>query len=260
MKIALTTLLCLSIQLSSFAQQQEIKDFFTAYIAEINNLNKTKDLTKVMTYFSPDFQVNRTFIGPNGRVERTVLNLDAFAQSLQSLTTERDVEPNLKIEQISKIIEGPTTATISVVLSLNMNVDGALAEQGGYVSNYALVKNKTGEWKLVHSDVIRTLTQRNAGSCPCRFYPRESSLVAELYYPAGFEYKNELESFKFRTVDKRRYITNNLKEYEWDLEGSVYQMENGNRVKMGEAKTQEDAAKAILGQLYRVHCLSFRRL
>lgn len=259
MKIVITVLLCLSTQIAALAQQEEIKDFFTAYINEINSLNKTKDMSKVMAYFSPDFQVNRTFIGPNGKVERTVLSVTAFAQSLKGLTTDRDVQPNLKIEQISKIIEGPTTATISAVLSLNMNVDGAFAEEGGFVTNYAMIKNKAGEWKLIHSDVVRTLVKRNAGNCPCRFYTRESSLVAELYYPAGFEYKNELEAFKFRTVDKRRYITNNLKEYDWAQDGGVYQIENDNRTKIGQAANEQDAAKAILGQLYRVHCLGFSK-
>ncbi len=246
-------------QLVCFAQKSEIKDFFENYVSEINNLAVTKDVNKVTAYLSPDFQVNRTFIGPNGRVERTVLSVNAYVKGLLAYVGERDIQPNIKIEEISKVIEGPTVATISAVLSMNMKVDGELAEQGGFVVNYGIAKNDQGEWKMVHSDVVRTLIQRNIGNCPTRFYERETALVAELYYPAGFEYKSELEAFNFKTIDKQRFISNDFRQYNWDSDGSLYQMENEKKTKLGVATNEKEAAKLILGDTYRLHCLGFGR-
>lgn len=258
---ALFLLLTLTIsQQVCFAQKGEITTFFEDFVSEINNLTVTKDINKVTAYLSPDFQVNRTFIGPNGKVERSVLSVNAYVKGLLAYVGDRDIQPNIKIEQISKVIEGPTVATISAVLSMNMNVDGELAEQGGFVVNYGMAKDKEGKWKMVHSDVVRTLIQRNIGNCPTRFYERETSLVAELYYPAGFEYKSELEAFNFKTVDKQRFISNDFRQYSWDTDGSVFHLENEKKTKLGMATTEKEAAKVILGENYRVHCLSFGRL
>lgn len=141
---------------------------------------------------------------------------------------------------------------------MNLMVDGKSAEKGGFSVNMAATKNDdTGEWKFVHSDNIRTVEERNAGTCISYFYERKNGYVTEVYYPTGFEYQKNLDVFTLRNAGGKRTININYREYEWETGGKVLDVYNDTKTEIGSSKDPKEAITFILGQLYGDNCLSF---
>lgn len=242
------------------AQEEIVSKLFQDYIKEVNNLDKTRDVKRVLRFFDQNFQTNQTYLGLQGVVSRSSQDISGFAKGLQGLISDRDIKLNLTVNKITNISQGRTKATISANLTMDLLVDGNSAEKGGFVVNMAATKSqKTGEWRFVHSDNIRTVEERKAGKCVCYFYERKDGYVTELFYPVGFEYENKLDVFTMRTDDNDlRTIKANYRQYEWDKSGKVIDVfYEDSRKEMGTAKNAKDAITLILAEKYKNNCLGF---
>ena len=92
-------LMLLSVQVK--AQDEPIAKLFKEYIKELNDLNKTKDLNRVLKFIDPSFETSQTYIGLSGVARGSTRDFSDFAADLQVLTTDRDVQLNLKIDKIN---------------------------------------------------------------------------------------------------------------------------------------------------------------
>lgn len=79
-------IICLILSASvTMAQEKPVAKLFQNYIKELNDLNKTKDIKRVLAFFDESFRVNQTYIGITGKVSRSTQNISTFAAGLQGL-------------------------------------------------------------------------------------------------------------------------------------------------------------------------------
>lgn len=240
------------------AQEAPITQLFKGYIKELNDLNKTKDLNRVLKFFDPSFETNQTYIGLSGVARRSTRDFSDFTADLQVLTTDRDVQLNLKIDKINDVVQGSRSGTISASLTMDILVDRKIAEKGSFNVTMAAAKAKAGSrWLFIHSDNIRTVEERNAGRCICYFYERKNDFVTELSYPVGFDYYKILDTFRFRNHNDVRTIHVDDRWYEWEKSGEILDLQGGAKTEVGTAQDPKGAAVVILGQIYQENCLSF---
>lgn len=245
---------------STYAQDEvAIKKLFNTYIQELNDLNKNKDLKRVLNLLDPEFEINETYIGLTGKVVRTTNDRADHANELQIfISDDKDVKLGLTIDEITNIKQGTKMATISATLTMDIIADGISAEKGGFTVNMAARLNNKEEWKFIQSDNIRTVEERNSGTCACFFYERKSGFVTELYYPVGFEYTKILDVFTINQKKKTKTIGVNYKQYEWEKGGELFDpFGDDGRTKIGSVQDEKDAIILILGQMYEDHCLDF---
>ena len=253
---AMIVLAFVSVEVKS--QDEPMTKLFKEYIKELNDLNKTKDLNRVLKFLDPSFETNQTYIGLSGVARRSTRDFSDFAADLQVFTTDRDIQLNLKIDKINDVVQGSRSGTITASLTMDVLVDGKIAEKGSFNITMAAIKAKAGSrWLFVHSDNIRTVEERNAGRCICYFYERKNDFVTELSYPVGFDYYKILDTFKFRNHNDVRTVHVDDRWYEWEKSGKILDLQDEAKTEIGTAQDPKGVAVVILGQIYQENCLSF---
>ena len=212
----------------------------------------------MLQYFDREFRTNQTYIGLTGKVTRRSQDISGFASGLKGLTSDREINLNLTIDEVTSVGQGPRTATLTAKITMDLVVNGKSAEKGGFSVNMAATKSEDdGKWRFVHSDQIRTVEERQAGNCISYFYERKNGFVTEVYYPIGFEYEKNLDVFTMKMVDGKRTININYRQYEWDNDGKVLDVYNDTKTEIGSSNDPKEAITFILGQMYGDNCLGF---
>ena len=258
MKHFLLVVACITIfSVSVKGQDEPVVKLFQAYIQDLNDLNKTQDFEGLMNYFHPDFRIELTYVGLTGKVSRKSRDLAQFASGLQDFASEETIELDLKVDKINGVVQGSKSATISATVNMDLKMNGQNAEKGGFMVNMVAVKSEDDQWKFVHSDQIRTVEERYAGTCLCYFYKRDNGYVTEVFYPTGLEYQKQLDVFKIQTKDQVKIITTKDRQYEWHSGGKLSAVYADNKKALGSAKGEKEAITLILKQLYQDSCLNF---
>lgn len=254
--LSLFTLLILISFSSGIAQSKSMEDNFNDYIAEINALNQTKDIKKVVRFLSRDFVYTDTYIGLTGRSRRVEGNFTDYKNSIKGLMSNEDIDLNMKVVKINNIVEDEAFGTISATLSMGLAVNQKDLEKNEFTVTMTAIVDKLGKWKFIQSDVIRTLSERMAGTCVCYFYERNDDFVTELIYPSGFDYVRILNDFKFRTYDDKRVVKSGYKQFEWNKDGSMKELytEDEEIQLLESAADKKAAALSILSSMYSYEC------
>ena len=260
MKNSIVLFICLTLcSTNLLAQDEPIRQLFKRYIKEINDLNKTKDVSRVVQYLDSAFTSNQTYIGLTGRVGRTTQDFAKFSAGMQGLTSDRDISLGLRIKEITNVFQGTDVGVLSAALTMDFTIDGTSAEKGNFTVNMIATKDSDGDtWKFVHSDNIRMVEERSAGMCGCSVFERKNGFVTEVNYPIGFEYVEKLDVFKVRTIDNVKTINVNYRQYEWEDSGKVMDVVGESKTKIGSAKDSKEMVKLILAHIYADNCVSFR--
>ncbi len=251
--IAVILMMCFS----AHAQDPPIVGLFERYIAELNALTRTKDLSKIEQYFHEDFRTNNTNVNIKGVAKRSSRDLDAFLSGLEALTTDNAISLTLKIEEISKVVEEPTYATISAYLTLDLKANGQNMEKSHYSVNMAAIEHG-GKWQFIQSDVIRRVKEVNIGECYCIVYTNKDRYVSEFFYPAGLDYTRVFDVFNIDTKDGKRTVAVNSNEwmFDWATDGTLTTKARDN-MSLGTASSPQEAITKILELQYQDVCTKF---
>lgn len=250
---------CLMLSGYLMAQDEPIEKLLYGYVDEVNALNKTKDISRLLKFFDIDFRANQTTISLTGKLSRKSSTLNEFLGELEGLVkSDLDIDPNLDIKEIVNIEQGTNKATITANLGTDVMIEGKDSEKNSITVTMIASLSKDGDWKFVHSDIISNINEKNTGKCYCYFYERGSNdFITMLYYPDGIEYERAYNAFSFKGNENLQKVKSDHGMYEW-AKGDLLSVEtNGEKKIVGKATSNKEVMVNILGQMYSENCLDF---
>ncbi len=260
MKIFFALILSAISVANNYAQKAPIEKLFDDYISEITSLNKTKDISRITQFFDERFKSNETTISIKGKQSRKSKDLEEYIAGFEGLiTTDKVIELNLKIEDITNLLQESNNAVISANFSLDVKVDGRSLGKDDYRVNMAAFKTDDDQWKFFQSDVVRIVNEVNAGECYCFIYTNENRYVTEFYYPSGLDYSTVFDVFRIEIKGGKRTIAFNSNEwkYEWKTNGEIVGGNTNIEQKIGLAKDPKEAITSIMESQYSDVCTQF---
>jgi hypothetical protein len=236
--------------LTGFSQEKPVTKLLKSYIANSNELCETKQVNNVLSLFDDRYKNNIAYVGLSGIVKRSTIGFEQFSEQLAENVKNKNYNFHMTIGEIVHESQKERAGTVSALVNFESKIDGKVAEKGTILMNIvaSLVR---GEWKIIHNNTVRVSEGSDIGNCVCYLYAKGSTMFnAETYYPAGVEYDREYQSFRVSTRDGKRIIKGNDVTYSWTENGDVL---DGAR-KIGNAKSSDEAVKAVLVYIYAQTC------
>lgn len=233
-------------------EDQAIIELFRNYIAEINNLDKSKSTDNLKKLLSPDFVINQTQVALEGNIRRFSHDREEHLGGFREIYLTEGVTLASNIERVLRTTSGLNTALIIAEVKANISYDGKVGQK---VTNFvnAIGSQTNGEWKLTQIDNVTVPDERTIGNCPCRFYERGNGFATELAYPSGLEYETKLDVFTIRNGQAARTIKMNKQLYNWKSNGEV--MSADEKEVLGTTNTPKEAVTLILAEVYKDRCI-----
>ncbi|WP_299898159.1 hypothetical protein [uncultured Aquimarina sp.] len=250
--LLLIILICQSSFTARAGDDEPIKKLLMDYIAKMNNLEKGAKKNSVLLLFDEKYSGNTVYVNLSGALVRKEYDKKHISSQLDDIINDDNYSFKLKLENIVFQSQKENAGIISAVVNFESFIDKKLAEKGTMLMDMVAVKVNE-RWKIVQNNMVRVSEAKDIGECVCYMYGNgDTKFVTEVYFPAGLEYDQKLESFQITKKDGVRVIKTHSEEFAWKGNGGVYY--NGKSI--GKTKEPKKAIQAAVKKLYKDSCVN----
>lgn len=230
-----------------------LKVKFTDFIEAYSNIEKTKDVSKVLKHVSNDVISTLVSFDLTGKMNILYSDYKGFATYLDKLTTTDNLAVNYNLENIDKIYVSGNLAIIVYGVSYENKRGGQIWSKG--FENVTLTYKKiAGEWKIVQYVVTQMEDEKTKVACICELTVENNAqdFVMKTTIPSGRSYITELNPVGFMFPDGGKMIVIGEKYYKWLPSGDINYMEEPvgesttpKETKIASVTDQNDRQKAV---------------
>ncbi len=199
---------------------------FTEFIDAYANIEKNKDVTKVLKYVAPDAISTLVSFDLTGKMNILYSDYKGFAGFLDKLTTTEGLAVNYTLDNIDKMyISGNIGVVVYGVKYENKR--GGQIWSKGYENVSLTYKKIAGEWKIVQYVVTQIEDEKTKVSCICELTVENNSqdFIMKTTIPSGRSYITELNPIGFMFPNNEKMIVIGEKYYKWTANGDINYME-----------------------------------
>ncbi len=230
---------------------EPIKKLLMDYISKINNLEKGANKNNVLYLFDEKYSGNTVYVNLSGALVRKDYDKKNISSQLDDIVNDDNYSFKLTLDKVVFQNQKENAGIISAVVNFESFINKKLAEKGTMLLDMVGIKIDQ-KWKIVQNNMIRVSEAKDIGECVCYMYGNgESKFVTEVYFPAGLEYDQKLESFQITRKDDLRIIKSHGDEFTWKGNGGVYYKNTA----IGKTKEPKKAIQAVVKKLYKDSCV-----
>ncbi|SEL61710.1 hypothetical protein SAMN04487910_2808 [Aquimarina amphilecti] len=236
----------------AYANDKEpIKKLLMDYINKINDLERGAKKNSVLYLFDEKYSGNTVYVNLSGALVRKDYDKKNISSQLDDIINDDNYSFKLTLDKIVFQNQKENAGIISAVVNFESFIDKKLAEKGTMLMDLVGVKIDE-RWKIVQNNMVRVSEAKDIGECVCYMYGNgDTKFVTEVYFPAGLEYDQKLESFQITKKDGLRVIKSHSDEFSWKGNGGVYY--KGKTI--GNTKDPKKAIQAAVKKLYKDSCV-----
>ncbi|WP_074407199.1 MULTISPECIES: hypothetical protein [Aquimarina] len=237
----------------AFNENDPIKKLLVDYIDKMNALTQGTQKEDVLNLFDEKYRGNTVYVNLSGTLVRKNYTKKDVSSQLSDIVNDNNYQFRLTIDKIVFQSQKERAGTISAVISFESFVDKRLAEKGTMLMDVVAIRINGG-WKIVQNNMIRVSEAKDIGECVCYFYEKGTTkFIAEVYFPSGLEYSQELNAFQVMIKDKKRIIKSDSKEYYWNENTGKLTYKGGL---IGQTSNSRKAVEFALKNLYKESCVN----
>ncbi|WP_378178981.1 hypothetical protein [Aquimarina sp. SS2-1] len=250
--LALTVIFILNSMFFAQASTEEhIKKLLMDYINKINDLERGAKKNDVLYLFDEKYSGNTVYVNLSGALVRKNYDKKNVSSQLDDIINDDNYNFRLTLDKVVFQSQKDNAGIISAVVTFESFINKKLAEKGTMLMDMVGVKIDD-RWKIVQNNMVRVSEAKDIGECVCYMYGNgDTKFVTEVYFPAGLEYSQKLESFQITRKDGSRLIKTHSEEFSWKGNGSLYY--NGKSI--GQTKDAKLAIQAAVKNLYKDSCV-----
>jgi len=243
--------ICSSMSFAHANDGDPIKKLLMDYIEKINNLERGAKKNEILLLFDEKYSGNTVYVNLSGALVRKDYDKKNISSQLDDIVNDDNYSFKLTLDKIVFQSQKESAGIISAVVNFESFINKKLAEKGTMLMD--LVGIKINErWKIVQNNMVRVSEAKDIGECVCYMYGNgDTKFVTEVYFPAGLEYGQKLESFQITRKDGMRLIKSHRDEFTWKGNGGVYY--KGKNI--GKTKEPQKAIQAAVKSLYKDSCV-----
>lgn len=199
---------------------------FNEFIDAYANIEKNKDVTKVLKHVAPDAISTLVSFDLTGKMNILYSDYKGFAGFLDKLTTTEGLAVNYVLDNIDKMyISGNIGVVVYGVKYENKR--GGQIWSKGYENVSLTYKKIAGEWKIVQYVVTQIEDEKTKVSCICELTVENNSqdFIMKTTIPSGRSYITELNPIGFMFPNNEKMIVIGEKYYKWTANGDINYME-----------------------------------
>ncbi len=199
---------------------------FNEFIDAYANIEKNKDVTKVLKHVAPDVISTLVSFDLTGKMNILYSDYKGFAGFLDKLTTTEGLAVNYVLDNIDKMyISGNIGVVVYGVKYENKR--GGQIWSKGYENVSLTYKKIAGEWKIVQYVVTQIEDEKTKVSCICELTVENNSqdFIMKTTIPSGRSYITELNPIGFMFPNNEKMIVIGEKYYKWTANGDINYME-----------------------------------
>ncbi|MDH7447985.1 hypothetical protein [Aquimarina sp. 2201CG14-23] len=236
---------------SAFANDKEpIKKLLMDYINKVNALEKGAKKNDVLYLFDEKYRGNTVYVNLSGALVRKDYSKKDISSQLDDIINDDNYSFRLTLDKVVFQNQKESAGIISAVISFESFIDKKLAEKGTMLMDLVGI-NVNNRWSIVQNNMVRVSEAKDIGECVCYMYGNgDTKFVTEVYFPAGLEYDQKLESFQITRKDGIRLIKSHSDEFSWKGNGTLYY--KGKSI--GKTKDSKKAIEAAVTKLYKDSC------
>ncbi|WP_234859429.1 hypothetical protein [Aquimarina aquimarini] len=237
----------------AFNERDPVKKLLVDYINKMNALTQGTQKEDVMSLFDDKYSGNTVYVNLSGALVRKTYVKKDISSQLDDIIDDNNYRFKLTLDKIVFQSQKERAGTISAVINFESFVDKKLAEKGTMLMDLVAIR-VNGGWKIVQNNMVRVSEAKDIGECVCYVYEKGiTKFVAEVYFPSGLEYSQELNAFQVITKDKKRIIKSDNKEYYWNDDTGKISFKGGV---IGQTSSSRKAIEYVLKHLYRGSCVN----
>jgi len=231
--------------------EDPIKILLTDYINKINNLERGAKKNDVLLLFDEKYSGNTVYVNLSGALVRKNYDKKNISSQLDDIVNDDNYSFKLTLDKVVFQNQKDNAGIISAVVNFESFIDKKIAEKGTMLMDLVGIKIEN-RWRIVQNNMIRVSEAKDIGECVCYMYGNgDTKFVTEVYFPAGLEYDQKLESFQIAKKDGLRLIKSHSDEFSWKGNGGVYY--KGKTI--GKTKDPKKAIQAAVKNLYKDSCI-----
>ncbi|MFD2563102.1 hypothetical protein [Aquimarina rubra] len=253
-KITLALIIIFISNSTFFAQasdKEPIKQLLMDYINKINDLERGAKKNDVLYLFDEKYSGNTVYVNLSGALVRKNYDKKNVSSQLDDIINDDNYNFRLTLDKVVFQSQKDNAGIISAVVTFESFINKKLAEKGTMLMDMVGVKIDE-RWKIVQNNMVRVSEAKDIGECVCYMYGNgDTKFVTEVYFPAGLEYSQKLESFQITRKDGSRLIKTHSEEFSWKGNGGLYY--KGKSI--GQTKDAKLAIQAAVKNLYKDSCV-----
>ncbi|MHA7056424.1 hypothetical protein ACWGOQ_0004340 [Aquimarina sp. M1] len=244
-------LMCNSTLIAYTSNEEPIKQLLMDYISKINDLERGAKKNDILYLFDEKYSGNTVYVNLSGALVRKNYDKKNISSQLDDIINDDNYSFKLTLEEVVFKSQKANAGIISAVVNFESFINKKLAEKGTMLMD--LVGIKIDErWKIVQNNMVRVSEAKDIGECVCYMYGNgDTKFVTEVYFPAGLEYNQQLESFQITRKDDSRLIKTHSDEFYWKGNGGIYY--KGKSI--GKTKDSKQAIQIAVKNLYKDSCI-----
>ncbi|WP_298545444.1 hypothetical protein [uncultured Aquimarina sp.] len=244
--------ICNSTFVAHASIEEPIKKLLMDYINKINDLERGAKKNDVLYLFDEKYSGNTVYVNLSGALVRKNYDKKNISSQLDDIINDDNYSFKLTLDKIVFQSQKENAGIISAVVSFESFINKKLAEKGTMLMDMVGIQVDE-RWRIVQNNMVRVSEAKDIGECVCYMYGNgDTKFVTEVYFPAGLEYDQKLESFQITRKDGVRLIKSHSEEFSWKGNGSLYY--KGKSV--GKTKDPKLAIQAAVKNLYKDSCIN----
>ncbi|WP_299260508.1 hypothetical protein [uncultured Aquimarina sp.] len=244
--------ICNSTFVAQASVEEPIKKLLMDYINKINDLQRGAKKNDVLYLFDEKYSGNTVYVNLSGALVRKNYDKKNVSSQLDDIINDDNYSFRLTLDKIVFQNQKDNAGIISAVVGFESFINKKLAEKGTMLMDMVGIQIDE-RWRIVQNNMVRVSEAKDIGECVCYMYGNgDTKFVTEVYFPAGLEYDQKLESFQITRKDGVRLIKSHSEEFSWKGNGGVYY--KGKPV--GKTKDPKLAIQAAVKNLYKDSCVN----
>ncbi|AXT52430.1 hypothetical protein D1818_16880 [Aquimarina sp. BL5] len=244
--------ICNSTFVAKASVEEPIKKLLMDYINKINDLERGAKKNDVLYLFDEKYSGNTVYVNLSGALVRKNYDKKNISSQLDDIINDDNYSFRLTLDKIVFQNQKENAGIISAVVSFESFINKKLAEKGTMLMDMVGIQINE-RWRIVQNNMVRVSEAKDIGECVCYMYGNgDTKFVTEVYFPAGLEYDQKLESFQITRKDGVRLIKSHSEEFSWKGNGGIYY--KGKSI--GKTKDSKLAIQAAVKDLYKDSCIN----
>ncbi len=243
--------ICNSFNVGYANEEEPIKKLLMNYINKINDLERGAKKNDVLYLFDEKYSGNTVYVNLSGALVRKDYDKKNVSSQLDDIINDDNYSFRLTLGEVVFLSEKENAGIISAVVTFESFINKKLAEKGTMLMDMVGVKVDE-RWSIVQNNMVRVSEAKDIGECVCYMYGNgDTKFVTEVYFPAGLEYDQKLESFQVTRKNGLRIIKSHSDEFSWKGNGNLYY--KGKSI--GKTKETKKAIEIAVKKLYKDSCV-----
>ncbi|MBW1297492.1 hypothetical protein [Aquimarina litoralis] len=249
--ILIVIFVCNSFNSAHAGDIEPIKKLLMDYINKINDLERGAKKNSVLLLFDEKYSGNTVYVNLSGALVRKDYDKKNISSQLDDIINDDNYSFKLTLDKIVFQNQKENAGIISAVVNFESFINKKLAEKGTMLMDIVGIKINE-RWKIVQNNMVRVSEAKDIGECVCYMYGNgDTKFVTEVYFPAGLEYDQKLESFQITKKDGLRVIKSHSDEFSWKGNGGVFY--KGKSI--GKTKDPKKAIQVAVKKMYKDSCI-----